>query len=169
MNLTTTRLTLRRPEADDWDAFCAYFTSDRSATLGGPNSVGQSWRIFALHLGHWAVRGYGNWAVTRRGERRAIGLVGPWFPVDWPEREIGWTILDAEAEGKGYAHEAAQAALDHAFATLGWATAVSYVNTQNTRSRALAERLGAAVDPGAACPASFAEPHLVYRHRGGRA
>ena len=90
MSLTTTRPTLRRPEAEDWDAFRDYFTSDRSVPLGGPNSVGLSWRIFALHLGHWLVR-------------------------------------------------------------------------------ALAERLGAVADPGAAYPASFAEPHLVYRHRGGRA
>ena len=169
MTLTTSRLTLRRPDADDWDAFRDYFTSHRSTPVGGPNTMGRSWRIFAEHLGHWVVHGFGSWAVTRQGERRAIGLVGPWVPADWPEPEIGWHVLDAGAEGKGYAFEAAEAALDHAFAVLGWVTAVSYINTANLRSRALAERLGAVVDPDAALPASFAEPHLVYRHNGGRA
>ena len=56
---------------------------------------------------------------------------------------------------------AAEAARTHVFETLGWDTAVSYIDPQNARSIALAERLGAVRDDSAA------RPHpddLVYRH-----
>ncbi len=91
-----------------------------------------------------------------------LGMAGPWFPEGWPEREIGWTLWAAEAEGKGYAREAAVAARDHAFRDLGWDTAVSYIDPENTRSIALAERLGARRDDAARHPGD--EPCLVYRH-----
>lgn len=67
----------------------------------------------------------------------------------------------AKAEGKGYATEAAGAALGCAFGTLGVATLVSYVDAANLRSIAVAERLGAVRDATAAGP----DPEdLVYRH-----
>ena len=59
------------------------------------------------------------------------------------------------------AAEAARAVLAHVFGTLGWTTAVSYISPQNARSIALAERLGAVRDAGAAGPA---ESDLVFRH-----
>src|SRR5262249_27176327 len=45
--------------------------------------------------------------------------------------------------GRGYAFEAATAALGTAFATLGWPRAVSLIAPPNLRSIRLAERLGA--------------------------
>ncbi len=42
------------------------------------------------------------------------GLVGPWFPVGWPEPEIAWTMMP-EFQGKGLAKEAAVAALRFAY------------------------------------------------------
>jgi RimJ/RimL family protein N-acetyltransferase len=69
---------------------------------------------------------------------KPIGSMGPWFPGDWPEEELGWTIWTEEAEGKGYAFEAVTALRRHAYEALGWRTAVSYIDPSNTRSRALA-------------------------------
>ncbi len=77
------------------------------------------------------------------GER--LGQVGPFFPDDWPEPEIAWTVYDG-AEGRGIALEAARAALAHAFRDLGWTTAISMIDPANTRSVALAQRLGARID-----------------------
>jgi RimJ/RimL family protein N-acetyltransferase len=51
----------------------------------------------------------------------------------------------------------------HAFRDLGWTTAVSYIDPDNARSIALAERLGAVRDRGARQPV-FDKPCLVYRH-----
>ncbi|MGZ9808855.1 GNAT family N-acetyltransferase [Pseudoroseicyclus sp. H15] len=161
--LDTPRLVLRRPGGQDWPAARDFFMSPRSAGVGGPVSLGAAWRALASEIGHWDMRGFGMWAVTRRGSDEAIGLIGPWYPVDWPETEVGWMIWDEAAEGQGYAHEAAQAAIAHAWAVLGWETIVSYVDPDNTRSIALAERLGARHDPSATVPRPD-KPCLVFRH-----
>lgn len=164
--IETQNLTLRRPEARDIDAIVAFFMSNRAVTLGGPFALGPAWRIGATVLGHWAIRGFGLFAVTRKGDDKTIGLIGPWYPVDWPETELGWTILADDLEGTGVAHEAAKAARTYAFDVLNWTTAVSYIKAANARSIALAKRLGAELDPAAALPDSFtAIPHVVYRHR----
>ncbi|MGR3502641.1 GNAT family N-acetyltransferase [Pseudaestuariivita sp.] len=160
--LETQNLTLRKPGPQDIDAAVAFFTSDRAQYVGGPHTPGMAWRHFAAEVGHWDLRGYGMWAFCRKGTDDALGLVGPWYPNDWPETEIGWMAF-AHAEGKGLTFEAANAALDHAYGTLGWSTAVSYIDARNTRSIALAERLGATVDPYAPQPKPDL-PCLVYRH-----
>lgn len=163
VTLTTDRLILRRPTGDDWPAARAFFTSDRAATLGGPLTEGRAWRVFASEIGHWDIRGYGMWSVTRKGDPTAIALIGPWFPADWPETEVGWMVWDASAEGTGIAAEAARAAVDDAYTRLGWSTVVSYIAPANARSIRLAERLGAVPDPDAPQPKPD-EPCLVYRH-----
>ncbi|MGH1463783.1 MAG: GNAT family N-acetyltransferase [Cognatishimia sp.] len=161
-SITTDRLILRRPAARDTDTVVAFFQSPRAEHAGGPFTLGKAWRQFAAEVGHWDLLGYGMWAVTTKDSDQIIGLVGPWCPADWPESEIGWLIF-GDAEGKGFAFEAAQAALRHAFQDLGWTTAVSYIAAENTRSIALAERLGATLDASAPQPKPD-QPCLVYRH-----
>ncbi|MBI1417588.1 MAG: GNAT family N-acetyltransferase [Limimaricola sp.] len=165
VTLQTPRLVLRRPAPRDWPAWNGFFQSERSAGVGGPRSLGASWRGFAGELGHWEIFGYGMWAVTLRGDATdtAVGLVGPWTPADWPETEIGWMIWDDKIEGTGIATEAARAALTHAWDVLGWTTIVSYIAPDNARSIRLAEKLGATLDPAAPQPKPDA-PVLVYRH-----
>jgi RimJ/RimL family protein N-acetyltransferase len=162
--LETERLVLRRPDARDWEAARAFFLSNRAAGIGGPLTEGQAWRALAAEIGHWEIRGYGMWIVTRRGaEEHALGMIGPWYPADWPETEIGWMIWDDSVEGTGIATEAARAAIDHAWLQLGWQTIVSYIAPENTRSIRLAEKLGAQYDPAAPQPKPD-QPCLVYRH-----
>ena len=161
MVLETERLILRRPLPKDKDACVRFFMSDRAVGVGGPFDHGQAWRHFAYELGHWEINDFGMWAVTMKGSDDIMGLVGPWHPDDWPEREIGWFVFE-EAEGKGIAFEAAQASIDHARNVLGWTDFVSYIDKDITRSIALAERLGAKLDPEAKAPALH--PCLVYRH-----
>ncbi len=160
--LHTAYLTLRLPGPQDARMQASFLASDRSAYVGGPMTAGAAWRALAYMIGHWTMRGFGMWTVTLRGSDQALGLVGLYYPPDWPEREVGWHIWDPAAEGKGYAFEAATAARSHAFDTLGWPTAVSYIDPGNSRSVALAERLGARLDPQARVP----ENHAVqaYRH-----
>lgn len=161
--LTTDRLILRPPAQGDWPAFHDFMMSDRAGAFGSQGDLGRAFRSFAAELGHWQIFGYGMWAVTRQGDDRAIALIGPWTPPDWPETEVGWMVLSADAEGTGIATEAARAALDHAFGVLGWTTAVSYIKPGNDRSVRLAEKLGATLD--LAAPQPFPDdPVLVYRH-----
>jgi RimJ/RimL family protein N-acetyltransferase len=163
MTLQTERLILRRPEPGDYGAFRTFMTSDRSKGLDGPKPIGDVWRAYAAELGHWEMLGYGMWAVTVRGDNDAVALVGPWTPEDWPETEIGWMVFDPKVEGTGVAYEAAKAAIAHAFDALNWRTAVSYIDPDNVRSIALAQKLGAKLDVSAATPKSYGDC-LVYRH-----
>lgn len=161
--LTTARLQLRQPAPRDWPAFEAFMMSDRSSWNGSQQNTGHAWRVFAAELGHWQIHGHGMWAVTRKGDDTMVALIGPWCPADWPENEVGWMVLDEALEGTGIAYEAARAAVDHAYRGLGWDTVVSYIDDANTRSIALAERLGAVLDPDAPQPREGSTCR-VYRH-----
>ena len=86
----------------------------------------------------------------------------------WVEPEFGWSAWSPETEGKGIVREAAAAARDWAWDNLGWTTAVSYIDQDNARSIALAERLGAVHDPDGAHPDLDGwEGTLVFRHTPG--
>ena len=161
--IETPRLTLRRPEARDLEGYIAFMATDRSSGVGGPKSRSDAWRSFAGLLGHWELRGFGQFALVAHGDDRAFGLCGPLYPEGWPEGEIGWSIWAADREGCGLALEAAQAARAHAYDRLGWTGAVSYMRPDNLRSAALAERLGAQRDRDAATP-PVDGPVIVYRH-----
>lgn len=161
--LQTERLMLRKPNASDWPVFWEFFQTDRSVGVGGPMDLAKAWRHFATEIGHWDIFGYGMWAVTLRGTDKTVGLIGPWTPPDFPEKEVGWMIFDEKLEGSGMATEAAQAAVAHAYAVLKWDTVVSYVGPDNTRSARLAEKLGAVHDTNAPIPKRYPGT-LVFRH-----
>lgn len=161
--LETARLILRAPVAEDWEGWRAFAASDRARYVGGPHDLAGAWRSFCHVVGAWVARGYGFFVFARKEGGPALGHAGPWRPADWPEAEIGWSVWSPEAEGKGFAREAAEAARAHAFRDLGWTTAVSYIHPENARSIRLAERLGARLDPAARTPWDD-EKVLVYRH-----
>lgn len=163
----TERLRIRAPKPGDVEQFVPFAMDDRSVYIRGeePCDLGRAWRIFATVCGHWQLRGYGSFIFADRETDRAIGSAGPWFPGDWPEKEFGWTVWSAADEGQGYAFEAMQAIRAHVYAHLGWTTAVSYIAHGNTRSRALAVRLGCRLDDAAPLPRPD-EPTWVFRHPG---
>lgn len=140
--IETDRLILRRPEPKDAEAEIDFLMSQRSVGIGGPLSRELAWRSFATILGHWEMRGYGFFAVEDKEGGAYLGRVGPWFPEGWPEPEIGWSVV-AAGEGRGVAREAAVATRRYAYETLGWTTAISLIDVDNTRSATLAERIGA--------------------------
>lgn len=160
--LVTDRLIMRSPKQDDFRAVADFYASERSHFVGGPKLVGGAWQFLTMMVGHWQMRQFGMWVITEKHNDTGLGLVGFYRPVGWPEREIGWHIWSPETEGKGYALEAAKAALEHAKSVLNWPTLVSYIAPDNTRSIALAERLGATLDPNAELPE--AGGCVCYRH-----
>jgi RimJ/RimL family protein N-acetyltransferase len=115
-----------------------------------------------MDVGSWLLQGFGYWSLEEKATGRFLGSVGVGRQPRFPENEIGW-ILQADAEGQGFGFEAATAARNWAYQTLGWTTLVSYIEPANTRSIALAERLGARRDDAAAKPEGDPDD-LVYRH-----
>ena len=164
--LETERLILRAPEAPDMEVWTPFFLSDRARFIGGgPDwDAGRAWRAFASFIGQWAINGFGTFTLVRRDTGAPVGGAGPWYPALWPERELGWTCWDPEAEGKGYMSEAVRRIQAHVFEDLGWDTAVSYVDIENERSLALAERVGCVLDPEARDPEFEGVTAVVYRH-----
>lgn len=160
--LETDRLILRAPELRDFDAYAGFYGSSRCDFVGGPMPRDKAWRYFGHHSGHWALRGYGTFFLEPKSGGDALGMILAHRPEGHPEREVGWAIFTGEAEGCGYAREAAIAVLAHVFGTLGWDTAVSYIEPGNARSIGLAERLGARLDPDAMPPDD--DPVVIYRH-----
>ncbi|HEX2233998.1 MAG TPA: GNAT family N-acetyltransferase [Thermoleophilaceae bacterium] len=142
--LETERLLLRDFEERDLDAYAA-FTADEEVMryMGrGPFSREEAWREMAFFAGHLAFRGYTHWALELRETGHLVGRCGPYFPEGWPALEVGW-LLGREHWGKGYASEAAAAAVDYAWRELRPERLVSLVAPGNERSARVARRLGA--------------------------
>jgi RimJ/RimL family protein N-acetyltransferase len=139
--LETDRLRLRLPTARDFDAF-AEMAADEAAMrhIGGTLPRAAAWRRFLQVPGAWALQGFAMFAVeTKQGEW--LGQLGPWQPEGWPGTEVGWAFKRG-AWGKGYATEAAVAAIDWAFDNLGWSEVIHSIAPENHASQALARRLG---------------------------
>lgn len=158
--ITTPRLILRTPREADFEAFAAFGASERAKWVGGPYSRLRSWGGFLATFGHWCLRGYGMWMVEHRDIGRTAGRVGMIFNDGWDEPELGWHMFEG-FEGKGLAFEAALAARQYAAVHFGLAAPISYIDPANTRSIALAERLGATHERDGEVAG---HPCRVYRH-----
>ncbi|KKB10576.1 acetyltransferase [Devosia geojensis] len=158
--LTTERLMLRPPVFADYPAYERLMASPRSVYMGGPFDTRGAWGMFASDLAMWQLFGHGALMidVTETGE--CVGQVGINHGPLFPEKELGWMIYEG-FEGKGYALEAARALRAWAFEVRHLPTLVSYVDPHNARSIALAQRMGAVLDPDA----QKQDPEdLVFRH-----
>lgn len=161
--IETERLILRGPELQDFEPLCAFNSdADRMRYLGGPVTDADTvWRGFLTGIGHWMWRGYGMWTLQEKASGQTVGRVGVINHLMWDEPEIGWHIF-ADHEGRGYVTEAALVARRYAAESWGLDRLISYIDPANTRSRAVAERLGATVERER--PEFFGSTVLVYRH-----
>jgi RimJ/RimL family protein N-acetyltransferase len=155
-------LRLRHHVAADFEPLIQLLGSDRARFMDGPYSRQASWSMIMCEAGSWDILGYGSWGIETK-DGVFLGQVGINKPPNFPELELGWVLLDS-AEGQGFAREAAQAALNWAWEQ-EHETLVSYIDRQNDRSIALAQRLGALEDPNAPLPdGETSEDTVVYRH-----
>lgn len=158
--LHTSRLVLRVPTNDDFAAYAEVVTSERAQYMAGPYDRDGAWTAFTYDVATWILDGYGYWTAVETTSNEPVAFVGIAKPERFPEVELGW-FTTAAAEGKGFAYEAAKAALRWGFNTRGLKTLVSYIDEQNARSIALAQRLEAVRDPDAERP----DPEdIVFRH-----
>lgn len=143
--LETPRLVLRPfVEADATALFDVSHDPEVMRFIGDRTipSMEDCWRAVATWLGHWQIRGYGPLAVVERESGRFIGRVSLWYPYGWPAPELGY-MFGRDAWGRGYATEAAGAALHWAFANVtdldDW---ISLIDPANTASVRVVTKLG---------------------------
>lgn len=142
--LVTDRLLLRAFQSSDFDAYatiCADPRVRRYLGDGQPLDRVTAWREMAFLLGHWGLRGFGQWALIEHASGELVGRAGLWEPEGWPGVEVGW-VLSRAHWGQGFATEAASAALGHAFGALGMQRVISLIHPDNRASIRVAERLG---------------------------
>jgi len=160
--LETERLRLRFWREAYFDRYAEVYSDEEQARfIGGRLDRPQAWRHMAMLTGHWALRGFGPWAVVEKSSGNFVGSIGLWFPEGWPELELGYWLAP-EARGTGYATEAGARSLDFAFEELGATTLVSYIHPANEASKRVAERLGASYEE--TIELLNVGPHCVYRY-----
>ncbi|MEL6464630.1 MAG: GNAT family N-acetyltransferase [Pseudomonadota bacterium] len=156
--LATNRLILRAPRVTDFDTYAQIVCTKRGKHLGGPMSREDAWHDFSQMTSTWLLHGHGLWTIGDAGDIAGFVVLG--FEPGDQEPELGF-MLTTQAEGTGVGFEAAQAALTHAFDTLGWSTLVSYIDPANARSIKLAQRLGGLPDSETT---EDGETTLIYRY-----
>lgn len=171
--LATERLVLRPWREADRAPFAALCADPRVMRfLGRPLTREASDALVDRFAAQFAERGFGPWAVEAPGVAELVGCVGlsvPRFDAPFtPCVELVWRLAAAHW-GRGYATEAARAALRFGFETAGLAEVVSFTTRDNHASRAVMERLGMARDPRedfdhpALGPDDPLRPHVLYR------
>lgn len=140
--LETERLILRGWRESDFAPLAAFYAEDPdSVFVGGPRRGKDVVMWFMARFGHWALRGYGSFAVTERASGMWLGWCGVNHEVGANEPSIQWALASAH-RGKGYMTEAGRAALDYIFKASGRDNLRTTIHPKNPSSQATARRLG---------------------------
>jgi RimJ/RimL family protein N-acetyltransferase len=147
--LGTERLRLRALQLSDFDDYFAMSQDPavyRFLTGSAPDEEAV-WTVVLRLTGHWALQGFGYWAVEEKAGGRFCGVVGfadgkrTIEPAIKGFPEVGW-VLAPHAHGKGYATEAVTAAMTWADAHFGAVRMVCIMDTEHAVSRRVAEKFG---------------------------
>jgi RimJ/RimL family protein N-acetyltransferase len=147
--IETARLRLRGHYPSDLAPAVAMFQESQfyQYLAGHPLPEEEVWTKLLRHMGVWYICGYGFWAVEEKATGQYIGAVGfgEWQRAITPSLkgfpEVGW-VLAPHTHGRGYALEAAQAALAWGDAHLPVARTVCLIDVANVPSQRLAAKVG---------------------------
>ena len=161
--IETERLLLRTFKEEDWKDLFHYYSDEDCMryTSGETMNEWQTWRKMASMVGHWELRKYGPYAVEVKESGRVAGIVGLWFPIEWPEPEIKWGLAP-HFQGKGYASEAAEAVRSMASKYLPDTSLISIIHKSNLASIKVATSIGATYEKDTEMKG---EECVQYRHR----
>ncbi|HET7923721.1 MAG TPA: GNAT family N-acetyltransferase [Rhodanobacteraceae bacterium] len=146
--IETERLVLRAYRLEDFPHLMeAWGDPEVVRHIGRPSTEEESWTRLLRNIGLWPMLGYGYWAVTENTTGRYVGDVGlADFKRDIEPSlkgvpEIGW-VLARSAHGRGYATEAAQAALHWLEGAHGPQRTACIIGVENRASLRVAEKCG---------------------------
>lgn len=109
--------------------------------IGGPFTNEEVAERLALEIENGETLGLQYWPIFRLEDDAFVGCCGFRPHPAAGALELGFHLLP-EHWGRGYAGEAARAAIGHAFASLGAVAVYAGHHPENERSAALLERLG---------------------------
>lgn len=148
--LETERLVLRDWRDEDLEALAAMGQDPQvMATLGPLMDREASADLLARLRGMADEHGHTFWALERKEDGRVLGFTGIIRGRDGPVEgrlEIGWRLV-SDCWGRGYASEAARAALDWANANRPGEDVFAITSVTNSRSRTVMARLGMVHEP----------------------
>jgi ribosomal-protein-alanine N-acetyltransferase len=148
--IETARLRLRPFTMRDLDNLHAVIYSDPQVTTylpgGEPWPLCETRSLLAWWVAHWEDKGFGPWAVLDKMSDAFLGDCGLMLSLG-VSPSAGHAVellyaLGRESWGKGYASEAARAALRHGFEQAGLKQIVAVAVPENTGSRRVMEKLG---------------------------
>lgn len=143
--IETPRLLLRLPDESDAQPLMEIHQDPeviKFVTMTAPpGGITVAWRNVAMMIGHWHLRGYGQWTVVEKTSGEIIGRVGPFNPEGWPGVELTWVIRRSHW-GAGLATESARAALAWTWNAVAADEIISVIRPDNLRSIRVAEKLG---------------------------
>jgi ribosomal-protein-alanine N-acetyltransferase len=93
------------------------------------------------HLTHWMHNGYGHWAIVTPEDGRVIGWNGLEYLTELGEVEVAY-LLTKRVWGRGYASEAARAAIRFGFETAGLSAIIGLVHPDNIASIRVLQKCG---------------------------
>jgi len=143
--LRTPRLLLREWRDDDIASFATMSADPEGMRYLSPlDRAGAAAWVARMRV-HFEEHGFGNFVVELPGEGSFIGVIGlnwvRWNLAFTPAVEVGWRLMPAYW-GRGYALEAARAAVDDGFGRIGLAEIVAYTVPANRASWTVMQRLG---------------------------
>ena len=146
--IDTGRLILRRWTQEDHAPFAEICGDPQVMQFignGSTRTAEQARRSIASFEREWEERGYGLFAVEEKQTGSLVGFTGlswpDFLPEVLPSVEIGWR-LSKLSWGRGYASEAATAALSFGVTELGLRDIVSVYQIGNEASMRIMQKLG---------------------------
>jgi len=142
--IRTNRLFLRRFSKGDLNAY-AEIMGDYEVGKWFPNGDGytreEAKRSLDTILGHWDKHGFGIWAITDQKKTAILGRCGLNLIAETSEVEVDFVIARG-FWGRGYATEAAKAALAYGFEMLNLDRIIALAKPENVASRRVVEKIG---------------------------
>jgi RimJ/RimL family protein N-acetyltransferase len=165
MTLDTPRLTMRLPVEPDAEPLHAIHLDPevvRFIQMGPNPSITGAWTSLAAILGHWQLRGYGQWTLVEKTSNDVIGRVGLWNPAGWPGIELGWIIKRSHWR-QGFAREATSAALDWTWRHVETDRVISQIHPDNFPSTELARAIGMSFESTSSASGSQVHIYSIKR------
>jgi RimJ/RimL family protein N-acetyltransferase len=144
--IRTARLFLRPLQATDAGPLHRIYQSEevlRYVPIPSPPSPEQMERFVARQQAHWETHCYGHWGLLPDGEEEIIGWAGLGYLRELDETEVAY-MIDQAFWGKGYATEAALAALRFGFEEVKLDHIIALVHPDNLASRRVIDKCGMA-------------------------